>query len=160
MELNHIVEFGAWVLFDALAASVGRGAGGYLRQAKGIDRARRTLINSGKTGSIKALRGMKTGAAAARGTAETMMNVSRGMHFVNYGVGAYYIGSALYEGASSLSSYLSSEVPDMEREITQAQQFVLPKQAHTQRQRALQAIHASQMTTRAAIGHEAEYAHR
>ena len=56
--------------------------------------------------------------------------------------------------------FLTQQVPKVDYELGLAQQYILPRQAYTQRQKALQAIHSSQMTTRSALGQEASYCHR
>jgi hypothetical protein len=53
----------------------------------------------------------------------------------------------------------AKNIPPPAQEILQTQQAFWPRQAFTQRQRAVQAIHQSRMTTRSALGHEAMYMH-
>jgi len=60
---------------------------------------------------------------------------------------------------SDVGGLWDKKIPPPVQETLQTQQMFLPRQAYTQRQRAIQAIHQSQMTTRSALGNEAEYMH-
>ena len=66
------------------------------------------------------------------------------------------LGGELLSGVGDMAA----RAPLPSEQALQTQQFMLPRAAHTMRQRQLQAIHSSQMTTRAAIGNEAEFLHR
>lgn len=70
-------------------------------------------------------------------------------------IGAQF-GFSLFSGADR---FFEKNIPPPALEMLQAQQEFLPRMAYTQRQRAIQAIHQSQMTTRAALGNEAQYMH-
>ena len=60
---------------------------------------------------------------------------------------------------SQLDRFTEKNIPAPVQEILQTQQMFLPRMAYTQRQRAIQAIHQSGMTTRSALGSEANYLH-
>lgn len=70
-------------------------------------------------------------------------------------IGAQF-GFSLFSGADR---FFEKNIPPPALELLQTQQEFLPRMAYTQRQRAIQAIHQSQMTTRAALGNEASYMH-
>lgn len=72
------------------------------------------------------------------------------------GIGGFSITSSMLVGASGLGE---RNIPYPEKELMQTQQMFMPRMAYTQRQRAIQAIHQSQMTTRSALGNEAMYMH-
>ena len=60
---------------------------------------------------------------------------------------------------SDVDKLWEKNIPPPAVEITQTQQMFLPRQAYTQRHRAVQAIHQSRMTTRSALGNEAQFMH-
>jgi hypothetical protein len=64
-----------------------------------------------------------------------------------------------WELFSELDRFSEKNIPAPVQEILQTQQMFLPRQAYTQRQRAIQAIHQSGVTTRSALGNEASYMH-
>jgi len=75
----------------------------------------------------------------------------------------YWGATFLGQGASMTAGLLPGmmqKTPDVSLELMSAQQYILPRAAYTQRAKALQAIHQSQLSTRAAIGNEAQYLHR
>ena len=81
------------------------------------------------------------------------------LDFAAKGLSAYfsaYIGMDMFMNADRL---FAKNIPTPAQEILQTQQMFLPRQAYTQRQRAIQAIHQSGMTTRSALGNEAMYMH-
>ena len=85
-----------------------------------------------------------------------IMNAYGAVSKIMFGAGAVWVGFEMTSGAESM---FEKNIPGGFQEIMQTQQQFLPRQAHTQRQRAIQAIHQSQMTTRAALGNESVYMH-
>lgn len=68
----------------------------------------------------------------------------------------------IHQGISMMGGLgdLFARTPKPSQQMLQANMMAMPRAAYTQRQAAMQAIHNSQMTTRAAIGQEAAYMHR
>lgn len=66
------------------------------------------------------------------------------------------MGFSLFSG---MDRFAEKNVAPPAQEIAQTQQMFMPRQAYTQRQRAIQAIHQSGMTTRSALGNESMYMH-
>lgn len=66
----------------------------------------------------------------------------------------------------AIGSELAGGIPQMfapvreELMLAQTQQYIMPRRAFTQRQRALQAIHMSRLQTRSALGNEATFLHQ
>ena len=85
-----------------------------------------------------------------------IMNAYGAVSKIMFGAGAVWVGFEMTSGAESM---FEKNIPGGFQEIMQTQQQFLPRQAHTKRQRAIQAIHQSQMTTRAALGNESMYMH-
>ena len=83
-------------------------------------------------------------------------NMLGGIGGIGIGVGMLSVGGSMGTGAGQLSS----EVPLPSQEIQNANMFIMPRQAYTQRQRALQAISMTQLSLRSAFGQEAAAQHR
>jgi hypothetical protein len=133
-------------------ALVGGGTRGVGVFAKG------RLSQVARTGPLQmgAARGQ---AANALQQAAGHMAKSRGFSTVEKvvsGIFGVQFGFSLVSGAGNM---FEKNIPAPAQEILQTQQSFLLRQAYTQRQRAIQAIHQSGMTTRSALGHEASYMH-
>ena len=74
-------------------------------------------------------------------------------------VGGLYFGAQMVQGlASAISEWEPAPARGPELEFGN-DNFYMPRAATTQRMRALQSIHNSQLTTRAALGNEATFLH-
>ena len=92
-------------------------------------------------------------------TAQQQMANSRGYGAISkimFGAGMAWGGFELASGGEKM---FEKNIPGGFSEIMQTQQQFLPRQAHTQRQRAIQAIHQSQLSTRSALGNESQFIH-
>jgi len=79
------------------------------------------------------------------------------------GVGGVAAGVGMLSGGAMLggsAGSLMSEVPLPPEEIQNANMYITPRRAYTQRQRSLQAISMTQLSLRSAFGQEARYMHR
>jgi len=83
-------------------------------------------------------------------------NTLGGIGGVAAGIGMLGIGTSVGSGAAGMMN----EVPLPSQEMQNANMFIMPRRAHTQRQRALQAISMTQLSLRSAFGQEAAYMHR
>lgn len=104
----------------------------------------------------------KLGPMPTRGQYETAMrHLQRGKTFGAAGNIMWMAPTAAmgFSMFSDADRFFTKNIPGPAQEILQTQQMFLPRQAYTQRQRAIQAIHQSQMTTRSALGNEAQYMH-
>jgi len=105
---------------------------------------------------------LKAAAAKYPGSAQALSSMARNMSLFNnaerFYWGALNIGIGA-ELASGLIPGMAQKMPDVDIELMNANQYILPRAAYTQRARALQAIHQSQLSTRSALGQEASYAH-
>lgn len=91
--------------------------------------------------------------------AQHQMANSRGYGAISkimFGAGMAWGGFELASGGEKM---FEKNIPGGFSEIMQTQQQFLPRQAHTQRQRAIQAIHQSQLSTRSALGNESQFIH-
>jgi len=92
-------------------------------------------------------------------TAQSSMTQARAWGAAEKIIGGTMAAEMGYEMLSGSASIFEKNMPIQEREMLQTQQQFMPRQAYTQRQRAIQAIHQSQMTTRSALGNEAQFMH-
>ena len=75
-------------------------------------------------------------------------------------MGGLYFGAAMVEGlANTIADWEPAPATGPQVQFGDEQNFYMPRAATTQRMRALQAIHNSQLTTRAALGNEAVHLH-
>lgn len=109
-----------------------------------------------------ALRTMARTPALERSVQTAMTNLRRAKYAgaaanVMFAAPAFAFGFSMLSGADQAFQRNIPPAPAME--IARTQQMFMPRQAYTQRQRAIQAIHQSQLTTRSALGNEAQYMH-
>lgn len=112
-------------------------------------------VSQGQLG-VGAARDVAFGAFAEAGTALQTGRAFGAAEKIVMGSMTFGAGFSMFSGADR---YFEKNIPTPMQELMQTQQMFLPRQAHTQRQRAIQAIHQSGMTTRAALGNEASYLH-
>lgn len=114
------------------------------------------FLNRLHTSWLATSKDFATTAGAELGIAAVTRNSIRGasnmaMAFTTLGLGSAAVGWL---------PGMWSRVPDSQQELVAGTQYIMPRVAYTQRQRALQAIHMSQMNTYSAFGNEASYMHQ
>ena len=138
----------------------------YMKGGSSLDMGTRArgVFGKGSLGAIAARGGHYTDLASGRALRLIDQAAHRMQGAKAWGAAEKIIGGSVmaeggYHMLSGMDSMWERNIPVQEREMLQTQQQFMPRQAYTQRQRAIQAIHQSQMTTRSALGNEAQFMH-
>jgi len=125
-----------------------------------------TLSTSGSARSMmgRSANTMRTMTAQFGGKAAQRIGVSRLLHGASRGLFAYsmvQLGIGLMRGVNDMIEAYTPPEPKVpwHRDLETGGSFVDTRSAQTQRQRAIQAIHNTQLSTRAALGNEASFLH-
>jgi len=132
-------------------------AGSTMRLLRGHKALREGFPGLAPTGRLSS-QAFETGSQALRESAHYLRaaRATGAAEKIFMGVPLIGTGFSMFSGMDSLAE---KNIAPPAQEIAQTQQMFMPRQAYTQRQRAIQAIHQSQITTRSALGNEAQYMH-
>lgn len=140
-----------------------KNAGGYLRDYKGRQSGVLGIREKGILGIQGERELIRRGGARYGMKAATAMSVGRNILAAGRTMGLWFMAEMAVGGITMWADYVANRKMEGKtygpRNLETGGGFVDTRSAQTQRARALQAIHNSQMTTRAVLGNEASMMH-